>query len=155
MLGVGRQPRRLAVHIGRQIEQFCDLGDTGVDLGLRHAAIPEGECEVLADRHGVVDDRELEHLRDVALLRRELCDVGAVEQDFSARRRDDAGDQIQERGLAAAAWAEQRVGAALPPGHGHRLQRKGFRRRIVAAVGVREIDEVNAGHAASPSSLTR
>ena len=106
LLGVGRQPRRLAVHIGRQIEQLCDLGDTGVDLGLRHATILQGECEVLADRHGVVDDRELEHLRDVALLRGLARDVLAVKGDAAVRRRDEARDDVEHRGLAAAALAD-------------------------------------------------
>ena len=68
LLGVGRQPRRLAVEIGREIEQIGDLLDPRVDLGLRHAAVLQRECEVLPDRHGVVDHRKLEHLRDVALL---------------------------------------------------------------------------------------
>jgi hypothetical protein len=38
-----------------------------------------------ADRHGVIDHRKLEHLRDVAPPRRQRRDVSAVEQDFSAR----------------------------------------------------------------------
>ena len=117
----------LRVEIGREVEQARDLGDARVDLGLRHAAILQRERQVLADRHGVVDHRKLEHLRDVALLGRQRRDVGAVEQDFAARRRDDAGDQVEQRGLAAAGRPEQRIGAALPPGHGHRLERKRFR----------------------------
>ncbi len=68
LLGVRRQPRRLAVEPGREIEQIGDLLDPRVDLGLRHAAVLQGECEVLTHRHGVVDHRKLEHLRDIALL---------------------------------------------------------------------------------------
>ena len=68
LLGVGGQPRRLAVEIGREIEQPRDLGDPRVDLGLRHAAVLQRKCQVLSDRHGVVDHRKLEHLRDIALL---------------------------------------------------------------------------------------
>ena len=154
LLGVRREPRRLAVEIGREVEQPRDVGDALVDLRLRHAAVFQRKCQILPDRHGVVDHRKLEHLGDVALLCRQRRDIDAVEQDLSTRRRDDAGDQVEQRGLAAAGGAEQRIGAALPPGHGHRLQRKAFHRRMFAAVGLREIDEVNAGHAASPSCRT-
>jgi len=152
--------RRLAaegrLHKGHdlmKVEQAGDLGNPCVDLRLWHAAVFQRECQVLSDRHGVVDHRELEHLRDIALLRGQRRDVDAVEQDLAARRRDDAGDQIEQRGLAAARRPEQRIGAALPPGHRDRLQRKAFRSGIVAAVGMREVDEVNASHAASPSSF--
>ncbi len=68
LLGVRGQPRRLAAEIRREVEQVGDLLHPRVDLGLRHAAILQGECKVLPDRHGVVDHRKLEHLRDVALL---------------------------------------------------------------------------------------
>ena len=68
LLGVRGQPRRLAVEMRREIEQVGDLLDARVDLRLRHAAVLQGECEVLPDRHGVVDHRKLEHLRDIALL---------------------------------------------------------------------------------------
>ena len=70
LLGVGGQPHGLAVEKGRQIKQPRDLADPRLDLGLGHTAVLQGEGEVLADRHRVVDHRKLEHLRDVALLRR-------------------------------------------------------------------------------------
>src|SRR6516225_2612103 len=144
--------RRLAIEVGRQVQQLCDVSDALVDLALRHTAVLQREREILADRHGVVDDRELEHLGDVALLRRQRRDVLTIEQDFSARRRDDAGDQIKERGLAATGGAEKRIGAALPPGHGYWLQRKIFDCGAIAAIGMREVDKVDTGHAASPLS---
>ncbi len=68
LLGVGRQPRRLALEIGREVEQIGDLLDPRLDVAPGHAAVLQRKCEVLPDRHGVVDHRELEHLRDVALL---------------------------------------------------------------------------------------
>ena len=68
LLGVRRQPRRLAVEIGRKVKQSRDLCNPRVDLALGHAAIFQRKCQVLPDRHGVVDHRELEYLRDVALL---------------------------------------------------------------------------------------
>jgi hypothetical protein len=151
LLGVGGEARRLAVQVRREVEQVGDLPDPRIDFGPGDAAVLQRERQVLTHRHGVVDDRELEHLRDVALLRGQRRDVTAVEQNLSARRRHDAGNQIEQRGLAAAGRPEQRIGSALPPGHGDRLQRKGFQRRVIAVVGLGEIDEVNAGHQASPS----
>ncbi len=68
LLGIGRQPRRLAREVRREIEQLRNLRDPRVDLALEHAAIPERKRQVLADRHGFVDHRKLEHLRDIALL---------------------------------------------------------------------------------------
>lgn len=68
LLGIGREPRRLAVQIGLEVEQAADLGDPLVDLSLRHAAVLQRERQILPHRHGVVDHRKLEHLGDVALL---------------------------------------------------------------------------------------
>jgi hypothetical protein len=64
--------------------------DTGVDAAALHAAIVQGKGQVVVDGHGVVDDRELEHLGDVALGRRQLGDVAVVEQDASLGRRNQA-----------------------------------------------------------------
>ena len=69
LLGVRREPGRLAIEIGREVEQIGDLLHPRVDLRLRNATVLQGECEILADGHGVVDDGKLEYLRDVALLR--------------------------------------------------------------------------------------
>ena len=68
LLGVGRQPCRLAFEIGREIEQTRDLRNSRVDLALGYAAVLQRERQILSDRHGVVDHRKLEHLRDIALL---------------------------------------------------------------------------------------
>ena len=57
----------------------------GVDLGLGNAAVAQREGEIVVDRHRVVDDRELEHLRDVALLGRRIGHVAAVEEDRALR----------------------------------------------------------------------
>src|SRR4029079_12786315 len=64
-------------------------------------------------------------------------------------RRDDPRYQIEQRCLAAARRPEQRISAALPPRHRNRFKRKRFR-RVIAGVGVREIDEVNTSHPAFP-----
>ena len=144
--------RRLALRprLRHQVEQLGDLADTRLDRRPLHAAISEREGQVLAHRHGVVDHRELEHLGDVALPGAERHDIAAVEQDPAPRRPHDAGDDVEQRGLAAARRPEQGVGAALAPGHRCRLQREARGIGAAAAVGVREIDEVDAGHGARP-----
>ena len=50
-------------------------------------------------------------------------DVAAVEQHRALRRRDEAGDDVEQRRLAAARGPEQRVGAAVLEGHLQRQQR--------------------------------
>ena len=54
--------------VGSSSSMRGDLAHAPVDLGLGDAAVAQREGEIVVDRHGVVDDRELEHLRDVALL---------------------------------------------------------------------------------------
>ena len=84
-----------------------------VDLGLGHAAIAQRERQIVVDRHGVVDDRELEHLRDVALVGRHVGQVDVVEQHAAFGRPHQAGDDVEQGGLAAAGRPEQRIGAAV------------------------------------------
>ena len=69
-----------------ELEHLGDLAHPPVDLGLGDAAIAQREGEIVVDRHRVVDDRELEHLGDIALLRRRLGHIGAVEQDAAFGR---------------------------------------------------------------------
>ena len=56
----------------------------------------------------------LEHHVDRALVRQHMGDVLAVEQDAALVRRLEAGEHSQQRGLAAAAGAEQREKLAGP-----------------------------------------
>ncbi len=50
----------------------------------------------------------LEHHVDRALVRRDPRDILAVQQNAALVRRLEAGQHPQQRGLAAAAWAEKR-----------------------------------------------
>ncbi len=104
------------------------LAHPAVDIGLRHAAVAQREGQIVVDGHRVVDDRELEHLRDVALLRRQVGHVLAVEQQLAVRGMQQAGDDVEQRGLAAAGRSEQRIGAAVLEGVVHFLQRVVLRR---------------------------
>ena len=103
--------------------------------GSRHAAVAQREGQVLGHRHRVVDHRELEHLRDVALLRRRRASrrgrrTARVPCDGVHQARDD----VEQRGLAAARGAEQRVGAAVLEAHLQRQQRVVARRAAGSAV---------------------
>ncbi len=109
--------------IGPELEQVGDGADAGVDGGGGDAAVAQREGEIVVDGHGVVDDRELEDLGDVALGRGEAGDVAVVEEDLAFAGDDEAGDDVEERGLAAAGGAEERVGAAVLPFEVDRLQR--------------------------------
>ena len=50
----------------------------------------------------------LEHHVDRPLMRQHVCDVLAVEQDAAFVGALETGKHAQQRGLAAAAWAQQR-----------------------------------------------
>ncbi len=86
LLGVGRQAAGAALQHVRQLQHLGDAAHAFPDLLGRHAAVAQRERQVLGHGHRVVDDRELEHLRDVALLRRERGHVAAVEQDACRAR---------------------------------------------------------------------
>ena len=102
LLRVGREAGGAAVELAAQLEHLGDHADALLNIGRRNSAVAQRERKVLGDRHRVVDDRELEHLRDVALLRCLPRDIDAVEPDAALRRRDQARDDVQQRGLAAA-----------------------------------------------------
>ncbi len=71
------------------------------DLGARHAAALEPEGDVLGDRHVRPQRVALEHHADVAAPRRQRRHVAVADQDAARARRAEAGDQPQQRGLAA------------------------------------------------------
>ena len=66
---------------------------------LRQAAHLRTERDVL--EHGL-PRKQRERLKHDAALGPRSVDGAAVEQDLAARDRDEAGDHVQERGLAAA-----------------------------------------------------
>mmetsp|Transcript_22319 Transcript_22319/g.35617 ORF Transcript_22319/g.35617 Transcript_22319/m.35617 type:complete len:251 (+) Transcript_22319:717-1469(+) len=76
----------LAVQNVGDFQHLGNLGHAFLDGGWINAAVLQREREVLTHGHGVVDHRELEHLRDVALIRRQFGDVLTVKQDLSFGR---------------------------------------------------------------------
>ena len=144
---VGRADRQ---HVGH-LEHFGDLGHACVDPGRVDAAVLERERQVFADRHGVVDHRELEHLRDVAVCRFEAGHVLVVKEDAAFGRGQEARDDVQKRGLAAARGPQKRVGPAIAPGDVDLFQRKVFRPLRVGKVAVAEVGERDACHLMPPA----
>ena len=85
---------------------------------LRHAAHLQAEADVAA--HGHVREQRvvLEHHAEAALLGRSASMRLLVEPDAAAGHRQQAGDAVERRRLAAARRAEQRDELAAPDGRG-------------------------------------
>ena len=82
------------------------------DLRGGHALEPQAERHVVEHGHVRPERIALEDHRDPALLWRQCGDVGAVEADGPRVNRHEARDRAEQRGLAAARWAEDRGQAA-------------------------------------------
>ena len=141
--------------IPTEVQHVRDLGDAAADLARRHAAVAQRKLEIPAHSHGVVDDRELEHLRDVAPVRLSPGDVDVVEQDAPLGRLQEPRDDVEERRLPAARRAEEVVGPAVLPGEVDPLQRVVVLRGRRLDVGVSQILQDDARHDPSSSPPTR
>ena len=90
-------------------------GDRAPPLLAHAGRAGEGELEVLAQRHRLEEARDLEGARDAErcdLLGGPAGDVLAVEQDGAGRRREEAGEQVEERGLARSVGSDEGVDRA-------------------------------------------
>ncbi|EGE58054.1 hypothetical protein RHECNPAF_35000108 [Rhizobium etli CNPAF512] len=101
--GKGGRP---AVEEGLEAQRLGDLGDPPAALGLRHTRHLQGVADILGDCHMRIEGVILEHHGAAALARLHLVDDASVNGDFTAGDFLEAGDHAQERGLAAAGWAE-------------------------------------------------
>ena len=151
LLGIGCEARRTLVELATHIEHLGNLADALFDLVGRHLAVAQRKRQVFSHRHGVVDDRKLEHLRNIALLRTGLRHVTSVEADAAMRWHQQARHDVEHGRLAAARGAQQGVGAAIAKTHLEWQQRVVAVLRRVGPVGVRQI-EVDAGHVSFPSA---
>src|SRR6185437_15399398 len=79
-----------------------------VDLLARHAGAAQAESDVVAHIQMRKQCVVLEHHVDRPLMRHDLPNVHAAQQDAALVRRLEAGEHAQQRGLAAAAWTKQR-----------------------------------------------
>ncbi len=116
-----------------------------LDLRLGHLAVLQRKRQVLGHRHGVVDHRELEHLRNVALLRAGTGHVAAIKQHLAMRGHEQARNDVEHGGLAAARGAQQRIGTAILELHLQRQQRVVAVLLRVRLVRMRQV-QTDAGH---------
>ena len=98
---------RLAVQQVGDVEGLRDALDLAPDLGLGDTLQPQREGHVLRDVHVRVERVVLEHHRHVAILRREVADGPAVEEDLAAARALQAGQDAQGRRFPAAGRADE------------------------------------------------
>ena len=110
LLAAGELLRAAGEH-GGEVEEVGGLAHAAVDLGPGQAGDAEGGGDVLGDGQVGVVHEELVHQADVALLRGEVGDVAAVEEDAPGGRLVEAGHELDQRGLAGAGLAEEHVEA--------------------------------------------
>lgn len=96
-----------------QPQQLEDLLYPLIDGATPEAAQLQAVGEVAVHRHVRPERIGLEHHRGRPLLRWPVGDVLAVDQNAAAARRDEAADDPQQRGFAAAGATEQREELAL------------------------------------------
>ncbi len=106
-----------------QLDQRQHLGDPLAALAPADVLLAQAEADV--SLHGKMGKQSvaLEHHVDRPMVRRNIADVLAVEQDAAFARRLEAGEQAQQRGLAAAGGAEQRKKFAVPDVEAERIDR--------------------------------
>ena len=83
----------------------------------------------------------LEHGADVALVRLQMLDAGAIQADFARGRLFEAGDHAQRSGLAAARRAEQRKELAASDVERNRIDRA-VRRIVLRDVASSRTDSI-------------
>ena len=99
------------------------LGHARLGLVLRTPEHLEAEADVLGHRHVREQRVGLEDGVDRPPVGRQACDLLAVQQDLTAGRVVEAGDQPKQRGLAAARRPQQREELVLADRHRHAVER--------------------------------
>ena len=115
LLAAGKLAGQLVL-LAVQAHERHRLVDAALRLGARHAAHHQAEADVLAHAHMREQGIVLEHHAEAALFRPQVVDAALVEPDAAAGRRQQAGDDVQGRRLAAAGRAEQGDELALGDG---------------------------------------
>jgi len=109
----GPPRRRANVPLFPQAPQLQHIGDALFDLARRRTDGAHGEAQVLVDRFLLDQAEVLEDDADGAAQQRDLPlgnvrQAEAVDGDLTGRRHDLAGEQLDDRRLAAAARADQK-----------------------------------------------
>ena len=121
-----RQVRRSLVEHVREIEACRDVGDVADDRILAPGDTPpiptaaqslgHSEPQGFRRRHGreeLVDLKGAHEAAAHAQLGAQIRDLGAFEKNASCARRQNAGEKINEGGLAGAVWADEGMARAL------------------------------------------
>jgi hypothetical protein len=103
-----RELRRVPLRETLELDELQELSHAICDLALRSLADLQAERDVVVHRHVLERRVVLEHEPDAPLLRGPSGHVRSVDRDAPRVRRLEPGDDPQQRGLAAAAGAEER-----------------------------------------------
>ena len=140
-----------AVAEALQLHQRQHLLDALGDLAPPDPVLAQAEADIARD----IEMREqrvvLEHHVDRPAVRRHGADVLAVEQDAAGAQLLEAGEQAQQRGLAAAGGAEQREELALPDVEGEVFDRADRAEALGHALEAHQRGRPPAGAASRPS----
>src|SRR4051812_12309377 len=131
---------RIARTCVTEADELEQLADASRALALVPAADLQPELDVLRGRHVREQRVRLEHHAHVALRRRDVRDVLAVDDDPAAVGSIEAGDEPQRRRLAAARRAEQREELALAELHLDPVE------RLDGAEVAVQVPELEVGH---------
>ena len=113
LLGVGGETAGAPVQNAGQIKHRRDLGDPPLDRSPWKPSVLQREGEIFGDRHRVVDDGKLEHLRDVPFLGWQMRHVDVVKQQAPFRWNDEPGNDVEQGRLAAARWPQRALATPL------------------------------------------
>ena len=154
LLGIGTQARGALVELAAHVQHLGNLAHPFFDLVCRHTPVAQREAQVLGHGHGVVNHRELEHLRDIARLRRGAGDVLSVKVHRTLRGHDQPRHDVEHGGFAAARRPQQGVRAAVLKCHLQRQQGVILVLHGLGFVGMGQV-EFNARHLKPPPAPRR
>ena len=101
------QLRRFAVEQRLDLQQAGDVCQRLLLLGARDMTAFHAEGDVLAHRHRGIERVGLEHHRDVAILWRDVVDIAPADLDGAGTLALEAGDDVEQRRLAATGRPDQ------------------------------------------------
>ena len=149
MFGIRREAPRLAVQLVFHADHLGDLLNAARDIRGIRTPVAQREGKIVAHGHRVVDHRELEHLRDVALGGGGVGHVHIVKQDATLRRLQQPRNDVEQRRLAATGSAQKRIGFAVDPVVVQFLEGEIILMAGVRQIGMRKVIKRDLGHYAA------
>ena len=144
-----RELRRLAIEQRLDAERGSRRSHARVDLRRGDAPDPQAERQVLAHALVRVQRVALKHHREVAVLRRHVGHVAAVDEDVPGGRRLEPGNEPKHGALAAAGRPDQDEQLAVGD-----LEREIARRRLAVRIDLAHLVQRDRRHV-SPSPRRR